>query len=338
MANDSSRRLGPTKIAAALSSVIAAVLLTGMKIVVGATTGSMGILAEAAHSGLDMVAAVITLLAVRWADRPADETHTYGHGKVENLSALVETLLLLATCVWIITESVERLWFKRVHVDASAWAFAVMIVSVVIDWSRSRMLYRAAREHNSQALEADALHFQTDIWSSLVVLLGLGCVLASDIWPGLGVLMHADALAALGVSAIVVLVSFKLGRRTVQALIDAHLPEEEKWIQTMLAEFVPAIHGFHRLRTRKSGPIRFIDFHIFVDSRMTVAKSHRLAHECAERIRQHFTDASVMVHVEPCAGACGERCRAGCLLAEDQRQALRQATGASGGDEDSGHA
>lgn len=331
---------GHEKASAALSSVLAAVLLTTLKIVVGLGTGSLGILAEAAHSGLDLVAAFITLLAVRFADRPADEQHAYGHGKIENFSALVETLLLLGTCVWIIIESVERLWFKKVHVDASFWAFAVMGISIVIDWSRSRMLYRAARKHRSQALEADALHFATDIWSSLVVLGGLVCVVIAHTSSKLEWLGNADAVAALGVAFIVIVISYRLGRRTVEALIDANLPEEEAWIKDELRTFVPGIHGFHRLRSRKSGAVRFIDFHIFVDSRMTVADSHRLAHQISERIQQHFEGSNVTVHVEPCSGECeeGSRCRAGCLLDDQQRQAVRETNAPATTDDDAGHA
>src|SRR5512136_847576 len=143
----------------AASSVLAAILLTGMKLTVGLTTGSLGILSEAAHSGLDLVAAAVTWFAVRVSGRPADREHTYGHGKVENLSALFETVLLLITCVWIIYEAIQRLFFKTVEVEASFWAFAVMATSIVVDITRSRILYAAARKHNSQAVEADALHF-----------------------------------------------------------------------------------------------------------------------------------------------------------------------------------
>src|ERR1035441_468106 len=138
---------------AALNSVLAAFLLTGLKVVVGLLSGSMGILAEAAHSGLDLAAAIVTALAVRAASKPPDRDHAYGHGKVENLSALLETLLLLATCVWIIQESFHRLTTHHTPVDASIWAFAVMGISIAVDFSRSRMLYRVAARHRSQALE-----------------------------------------------------------------------------------------------------------------------------------------------------------------------------------------
>ncbi|MGZ5424754.1 MAG: cation diffusion facilitator family transporter, partial [Candidatus Aminicenantales bacterium] len=190
---------------AAVSSVIAALGLTGMKLVVGLLSGSLGILAEAAHSGLDLVAAVITFVAVSVSDRPADEAHPYGHGKVENFSALIETALLFITCAWIVYEAVQRIFFREVRVDPSLWAFLVIIVSIAIDVSRSRMLMRAAKKHQSQALEADALHFSTDVWSSAVVLGGLALVGAGrHILPGESRLLgRADAAAALGVAFIV---------------------------------------------------------------------------------------------------------------------------------------
>src|SRR6266704_841450 len=157
----------------ALSSVGAAIGLTSIKVIVALLTGSLGILAEAAHSGLDLVAALMTFFAVRVADRPADATHHYGHGKVENLSAFLEAGLLLLTAVWVIYEAIRRLLFHEGHVDASIWAIAVMCFSILVDYTRSRALLRVARKLGSQALEADALHFRTDIWSSSVVIVGL---------------------------------------------------------------------------------------------------------------------------------------------------------------------
>ena len=210
----------------ALSSVIAAVFLTTMKIIVGLLTHSLGILAEASHSGLDLIAAGVTYFAVRASGRPPDTEHNYGHGKVENLSAMIETLLLLATCAWIVYEAVHRLFFKEVSIEVTYWSFIVMAVSIVIDFTRSRALMRIAKKHNSQALEADALHFSTDVWSSTVVILGLIAVLIGQKFvtnsPTLAHwLSHADAIAALGVSVIVVYISVQLGRRTINGLLIA---------------------------------------------------------------------------------------------------------------------
>ena len=206
---------------AALSSVIAAIGLTTFKIVIGVLTGSLGILAEAAHSTLDLVAALMTLFAVKIADKPADYEHPYGHGKVENLSALFETLLLLITCAWIIYEAVKRLINpSAVIVEVTYWSFIVMTVSIIIDISRSRVLMKTAKKYNSKALEADALHFSTDVWSSSVVILGLIALLVSRLVPRLQFLEHADAISALVVAAIVIWVSIRLGFSTIKALID----------------------------------------------------------------------------------------------------------------------
>src|ERR1700728_3188050 len=170
------------KRAVAGSSVIAAVVITSGKIEVGVSTGSLGILSEAAHSALDLIAALLTYFSVGVSDKPADADHQYGHGKVENFSAFVETGLLLVTCVWVIYEAVARLFFRRVEVEPSIWAFAVMLVSMAVDWWRSRALGRIATKYESQALEADALHFSTDIWSSGVVVLGLALILLGHVY------------------------------------------------------------------------------------------------------------------------------------------------------------
>ena len=162
------------KLRVAVSSLLAATVLTVLKLVVGLRTHSLGILAEAAHSGLDLLAAGVTLWAVHMSSRPADRKQTYGYGKFENLSALFETLLLLVTCLWIVYEASRRLFFHGpIEVDPSVWAFLVVMLSIVVDFSRSRALLRVSKKYHSQALEADALHFSTDIWSSCVVLFGL---------------------------------------------------------------------------------------------------------------------------------------------------------------------
>ena len=203
-------------------------------------TGSLGILAEAAHSALDLVAALMTLFAVRVSGKPADEQHLYGHGKIENLSALFETLLLLATCVWIIYEAIDRLFYHPVKVEASIWAFIVMATSIIIDVTRSRILYKAARKYNSQALEADALHFSTDIWSSSVVILGLILLKLSELFPKLAWLDKADAIAALGVALIVIYVSIQLGYRTIMGLLDT-APKGSVEKVKAIAESIPGV-------------------------------------------------------------------------------------------------
>ncbi len=286
------------KRSAALTSLLAAIGLTTFKTIVGLLTGSLGILAEAAHSGLDLVAAFMTYLAVRISGRPADSTHLYGHGKVENLSALGETALLLATCAWIVYEAVHRLRYHTGEVEVTPWSFAVMIVSIVIDASRSRVLYRAAKKFNSQALEADALHFQTDIWSSAVVIAGLAAVKLGQWVPSLSWLSGGDAVAALGVSAIVVWVSMQLGRRTVDALLDSAPSGMEQRIAAAAAT-VPGVRDCHQIRIRASGPRLFVDLHVLVDGAQTLTEAHDLTERIETAIREIAPQADVTVHPEP---------------------------------------
>jgi cation diffusion facilitator family transporter len=293
------REASREKSAVALSSVFAAVALTALKGVVGLLTGSLGILAEAVHSALDLVAAFTTWVAVRVADRPADRNHPYGHGKIENLSALFETLLLLATVVWIVWESVQRLLHPGVHVEVTWWAFGVMGISIAVDVSRSRRLGAAARKHRSQALEADALHFRTDIWSSCVVILGLGQVLLARAVPQLSFLEHGDSMAALAVAAIVAWVSLKLGWRSLQALLDASPGGGER---DAIERGVAALDGVvdaHDIRIRGAGGTWFVDMHVTVDGDLTVRRSHALTERIEDLVRRILPGSDVTVHVEP---------------------------------------
>ncbi len=294
----SSAKAEHEKNSAALSSVMAAVGLTSFKIVVGLATNSLGILAEAAHSALDLVAAVVTLFAVRLSGKPADQEHNYGHGKIENLSALFETVLLLVACAWIIYESVQRLFFRVEKVDASIWAFLVMGVSIVIDFTRSRVLYRAARKYNSQALEADALHFSTDIWSSSVVIIGLIGIRLAGSFPALKILEKADAMAALVVACIVVYVSLELGSRTVQGLLD-RAPKGLSEMIKQAVEEIPGIEDCHQIRIRASGPRLFIDIHILADSNVSLEEAHRLTEQAEEAIRKLAPGSDITIHAEP---------------------------------------
>jgi cation diffusion facilitator family transporter len=286
------------KSAAALSSVIAAICLTTFKLIVGLATNSLGILAEALHSTLDLVAAIVTLIAVRVSGKPADREHLYGHGKVENLSALFETLLLFVTCIWIIYESVQRLFFKHVIVDASIWAFIVMAVSIAIDFTRSRILGKAAKKFNSQALEADALHFSTDIWSSSVVILGLIGVRIGEFFPKIPLLGKADAIAALGVACIIIYISYQLGYRAVQGLLDKAPQGLAEKIKTVV-EKIPGVANCHQVRVRPSGPEMFVDVHILVDKDQTLEEAHELTKLVEAAIQKLAPGADVTVHPEP---------------------------------------
>jgi cation diffusion facilitator family transporter len=290
---------------AALGSVMAAVFLTGLKLAVGILTGSLGILAEAMHSGLDLVAALVTFFAVRISDRPPDKEHQYGHGKVENLSALIETLLLLITCIWIIYEAIQRLFFKSVEIDASIWAFLVMAISIVVDVTRSRMLYAAARKHNSQALEADALHFSTDIWSSAVVIVGLGLVWLGErlLGPEWAWLAKADAVAALVVAGIVIYVSLQLGRRAVAVLLDAAPPGLAGEIAAEASQ-VQGVQSLGPVRVRQAGAFTFVDLTVEVDRSASLEGAHQVAEAVDRRVSKIIGMGDVVIHMDPvrCSG------------------------------------
>jgi cation diffusion facilitator family transporter len=287
------------KSSAALNSVLAAVGLTSFKIVVGLATNSLGILAEAAHSALDLMAAVMTFFAVRVADKPADKQHPFGHGKMENISALFETLLLLATSGWIIYEAVHRLAASETHVEVSIWSFIVMGTSILIDVTRSRMLYAVAKKHNSQALEADALHFSTDIWSSSVVILGLVLVLVSRWFPALVILEKGDAVAALVVAVIVIFVSGELGMRSIQALLDAAPKNGERDRIIREVSEMEDIADVHAVRIRSSGAGWFVDMHVTMNGRMSLNRSHALTEKIEEKVHAILPGSDVTVHVEP---------------------------------------
>jgi cation diffusion facilitator family transporter len=295
MVNQEAKR---EKRSAALSSVIAAVGLTTFKLIVGILTNSLGILAEAAHSALDLVAAAMTYFAVRVSDRPADKSHPFGHGKIENVSALFETVLLLATSGWIIHEAIQRLFFISAKVEASIWSFIVMGTSIVIDYTRSRILYKAARKYKSQALEADALHFSTDIWSSSVVILGLiGLSIAQKI-PGLDWMHKADSIAALVVAVIVIYVSGELGWRTIAALLDTAPKGLAEKVEGVAAG-VPGVVDAHAIRIRPSGAHTFIDMHVSMDGNVSLKDAHAATEVIEDAILKVISPADVTVHVEP---------------------------------------
>lgn len=280
------------------NSVLAAVGLTAFKLVVGILTNSLGILAEAAHSALDLVAALVTWFAVQISGKPADQNHQFGHGKVENLSALFETLLLLLTSAWIIYEAIQRMFYKSEEVIVTGWSFIVMATSIIVDVNRSKMLYRAARKYNSQALEADALHFSTDIWSSSVVIIGLIGVLIADFIPGLKWLAMADAIAAIIVAVIVVYVSGELGWRTIKALLDT-APDGKRKKIIKLVEKLDGVENCHAVRIRSAGHNWFIDLHVKMDGECTVNEAHATTELIEKEIQKILPGSDATIHVEP---------------------------------------
>jgi cation diffusion facilitator family transporter len=281
------------KRAVAGNSVLAAIAVTLLKILVGVTTGSLGILSEAAHSGLDLIAAIVTFLSVRVSDKPADADHQYGHGKVENFSAFIETGLLLLTCVWIVYEAVRRLFFHHVDIEPSIWAFAVLFISMAVDFWRSRALGKIATKYDSQALEADALHFSTDIWSSGVVVVGLALVAIGRAY-GVGWLRNSDPVAALFVAGVVMYVSSRLARRTVDALLDA-APAGVRGNILAAVKNVDGLLEVDRVRIRRAGNRYFADLSIGLARNVTFQRSEQVADAVTSAVHDVLPDADVVV-------------------------------------------
>lgn len=276
----------------ALSSVFASLGLTGVKLVVGVFTGSMGILSEAAHSALDLGAAALTFFAVRVSDQPPDEEHPYGHGKVESVSALIETGLLFLTSAWIIYEAVKRLMHGTTEIEVAWYSFAVVIFAIIVDYSRSKALYKVAVETKSQALEADGLHFKSDIYSSIVVLIGLVLFKFG--------FRSADAFAAIGVSLFVLHAGYELGKRTFNVLTDAApvglLPKLKEIISN-----VDGVFSIERLRVRPVGPDLFVDLILNISRTVPLEQVNAIIKNVEERIKKETPEADIVVHVNPIA-------------------------------------
>ncbi len=276
----------------ALTSVLASLLLTIMKLVVGIMTGSIGIISEAAHSALDFGAAALTLFAVKMSDKPADTKHHYGHAKVESVSALIETGLLVVTSIWIIYAAAERLMAGTTEVKVTWYAVAVMVISIVVDFSRSRALSRVAKETNSQALEADALHFSSDILSSAVVLLGLVFVSMGIAW--------ADAVAGIAVALLVGWAAFSLGKKTIDVLIDA-APEGLGERIEEITMTVGGVIAIDKIRVKPTGPQVFIEMAVCVNRTLSVEKVQRICAEIEKKIREEFPVGDITINTRPIA-------------------------------------
>ncbi len=293
------------KATAAISSVVWSALLTAMKFVVGIVTGSLGILSEALHSALDLLAALGTFYAVKVAARPADDDHPYGHGKVENLMALAETLLLLITAVWVIREGFERLTSEdaaALHVQTSAWAFVVIIVSLLVDINRSRMLRSVARETRSAALEADAAHFATDIWSSAAVLLGIsGAALSGFAIEGSWlhwVLMRTDVFASLVVAFLILHVCWELGCQAVNNLMDKADGSTAAAVRNAMKERMAA-YPVESLRVREVGNKAYVAMTVSVPRDMHMDTAHEIADAIEALVEDVLPEAETLVHMQP---------------------------------------
>lgn len=292
------------KRSAALTSFIAALGITLLKLITGLLTGSLGMLSESAHSGIDLIASLMTFASVQFSDRPADAEHAFGHGKVENLSAAFETALMIGSCGWIATEAVLRILHpSRLNLRFSIWPFVVLLLSIVVDATRSMALRRVARAHRSAALEADALHFGTDIWSSLAVILGLFATYAGQHWR-LGWLEYADPVAALIVAGIILRVTWSLARRSIDSLLDATPPEVRDQIRGQLLRDLrnlPDVISVERLRVRRSGSDYFVDLNLGLPRALTFQRSEQVTGAATQAVQNRLPGADVVIKTEPVA-------------------------------------
>ncbi|MGI4788039.1 MAG: cation diffusion facilitator family transporter [Janthinobacterium lividum] len=276
---------------AARWSLAASGTLLGLKIVVGAVTGSAGILAEAVNSAADLIGSALALLSVRASDEPPDVSHAYGHGKIENLSGAATAALILVGGVFAIGEAVRHLLHAE-PLPGLGWGMGVMGTSAVVNWVVSRRLLRVGREADSPALAADGHHLQTDVVTSLGVLLGLTLVhLTGKLWW--------DSVAALGVSFLILRVGFRLAEEAVLTLSDAALPLEEEHALTAILTAHPDIRGFHKLRTRKSGAHRHVDVHVQIADTHTFVEAHRLTEDIEDQMRMALPNLHPIIHIEP---------------------------------------
>jgi cation diffusion facilitator family transporter len=276
----------------ALTSVVASFLLTALKIGAGILTGSIGIISEAAHSALDFGAASITWFAVRISDKPADKKHHYGHAKVESVAALIETGLLVVTSVWIISAAFGRLTKGTAEVEVTWYAIAILVISIIVDFTRSRALKKVAAETNSQALEADALHFSSDILSSAVVLAGLVFVATGMPW--------ADAAAGIFVALLVLRAAFSLGKKTFDILVDA-APDGLADQITALAEKIDGVVTVEKIKVKPSGPMAFVEMAVSVNRTSSIEKVQSICNDIENRARELFPVADITINAKPVA-------------------------------------
>ena len=283
---------------AAQLSIISNTALILIKLTAGIMMQSVSVISEAVHSGIDLVAAVIAWFAVRESGKPADEDHPFGHGKIENVAGTIEAVLIFGAAIYIIYEAVLKLVEGKIEIESLGLGAGVMAVSAIANFLVSRHLMQVARKTDSVALEADALHLRTDVYTSAGVLGGLVAIKLT----GLAVL---DPIVAIMVALLIIKAAWDLTQSAFLHILDVSLPEEEaRIIHEVMAEYTGRYREYHKVRTRKSGHIRHIDMHLVVPGGTTVEAAHRLSHEIADRIGEQLAYSHTLVHIEPCKGLC----------------------------------
>jgi len=283
------------KVSVALLSIASNTTLIILKTVAGMLSGSVSIVSEAIHSSMDLVASIIAFFSVKVSSKPADKEHPYGHGKIENISGVIEGLLILAAAILIIKEAIKKI-IEPSEIGETGIGIAVMFISAIVNFIVSRRLYKVAKEEDSVALEADALHLKTDVYTSLGV--GGGLLLIKI--TGLNIL---DPIVAILVALLIIKESWNLIANAFKPLMDWKLSDgEEEIIHQVIANYNDKIIDFHELRTRKSGNIKYIDFHLTVDKSLTVKESHDLSEKIENDIEKIMSNTSINIHIEPGLG------------------------------------
>ncbi|HEX5235328.1 MAG TPA: cation-efflux pump [Silvibacterium sp.] len=291
------RNAASEKRSAAALSVAAAAGMTLLKLIVGLLSGSLGMLSDAAHSGIDLAGAALTLFSVRLSDKPADEDHPYGHAKVENLSAFVETFLMLASSIWIIAEAISRIFVRPVALRYSVWPLLVLALSMSVDFWRSRQLKTVAVRHQSEALAADAYHFASDIWCSAAVFIGLCAAWIGSIL-NISWLRFADPLAAVVVSILILYFGWSLAWRTVGALTDSVPPETRRRVLAEL-QHTDGVLSIDQARMRRAGTKYFADFTLSLSRHLTFQRAEDLVRDATNAVHRVLPGADVVIHTVP---------------------------------------
>lgn len=280
------------KVRTARLSIFSNIFLILIKLVAGVMSGSVSIISEAIHSSMDLMAAVIAFFSVRISSNPPDKKHPYGHGKFENVSGVVEAMLILVAAIWIVYEAIHKL-IKPTEVDSIGIGIIVMAVSGIVNFFISRRLYKVAKETDSVALEADALHLKTDVYTSIGVAMGLGLLWITGLdW--------LDPIVAILVALLITYESFVLLKKAYNPLLDTTLPEHElEIIRTCIRKHLGPTMDFHQLRARKSGHYKYIDLHLEVPAHITVAESHKICDDIEQEIANNIRQTEVQIHIEP---------------------------------------
>lgn len=280
------------RIKIAFLSVLSNTTLIFLKIIAGVLSGSVSIISEAIHSGMDLIASIVALLSVKHSVRPADRNHPFGHGKIENISGLFEGVLIFIAAGLIIKEAVKKI-FTPVEIEQSYIAIGVMVISALVNFFVSKELYKVAKEEDSMALEADALHLKTDIYTSIGVAIGILLIQIT------GILM-LDSIVAILVAVLIIKEAWELSKNAFENLIDVKLSEDEELeIKGIIRSHDNEFIDYHKLKTRKSGNIKHIDFHITVNPNCTVKEGHDIITRLKKDMNERLNNTRVTIHLDP---------------------------------------